>query len=136
YCALNDGYYYAKVQAMDENGEVSGVSDTFEFNVLSAPLPPTPEYSFKGELLASSSGNVSYTVENFRPDFQIVSQIIDEKGMVIDERKFNELPVRFNNLRPGNYWITTYFEDQYKRKGESGQRMVLKVPSISVISPP
>ena len=136
YRALSDGYYYARVEAMDDNGEVSGVSDTFEFNVLAAPLPPTPEYSFKGELLASSSGNVSYTVENFRPDFQIVSQIIDEKGMVIDERKFNELPVRFNNLRPGNYWITTYFEDQYKRKGESGQRMVLKVPSISVISPP
>lgn len=136
YRALTDGFYYAKVQSLDDSGEVSGETETFEFNVLSAPLPPQPEYSFKGELLASSTGSISYTLDNFKSDFHIVSQIIDEKGIVIDERKFNELPVRFSNLRPGSYWITTYFEDQYRRKGESGQRIALKVPSISVISPP
>jgi hypothetical protein len=132
----NDGTYFARIQGMDENGMIAAISDVFDFEVKAAPLPPAPLSMAKGnKLMASSQGEFSLKITNQKMNWLLIAQLVDQKGGVLDERRFSDGTVKFSGLLPGQYVLRTNFQDEYNRKGDVTV-LELLVPEKSMIPAP
>jgi hypothetical protein len=136
YRPSRDGFHYAQVSSVDESGQISGESEVYEFKVEKAPLPPTPQIAGDESLIATSRGELVVDVKNHKDNWTIISQIINAKGVLLDERKFLENEIKFNGLLPGIYSLQTFFEDQYQRKSSTPSIKELIVPEKSKILAP
>lgn len=137
YRVIKDGIYFAKVAILDESGETAAESDTFEFKVQEAPLPPAPLLIGQAKKLkASPQGDLRSKVENGKPSWLTIASIVDGAGRLIDERRFSDEKVVFSGLMPGRYYLQTKFQDEYRRIGESSERIEIEVPEKSMIAAP
>ncbi|MFL5785670.1 MAG: hypothetical protein ACJ76H_13725, partial [Bacteriovoracaceae bacterium] len=131
-----DGLYYARVQGTDENGMVSATSDVFDFEIKQAPLPPAPlAKNEQKNFRASATGDFAISVANQKPTWLLIAQLIDVKGGILDERRFNEPQLKFSGLMPGRYLVRTNFQDEYNRKGEVSV-LEIDVPEKNAIPAP
>lgn len=137
YRVQKDGIYFAKVSILDETGEVAADSDAFEFTVKEAPLPPAPLISGGGKkLIATPQGEIRARIENAKPNWLIIASVSDARGQVVDERKFNDEVMSFSGLMPGKYALRAKFQDEYRRTGETSDRLEIEVPQKSQIRAP
>lgn len=131
------GLYYAQVFGTDENGNYAGESDRFDFSVEEAPLPPAPViFGNAKSIKASPRGDLTTQVQNAKSSWLIVTSIYDPKGRVVDERRFTDDKLTFNGLLPGKYYLQMKFLDEYKRNGETSERVEIEVPEKSQIAAP
>ena len=132
-----DGFHYAQILLKDEFGSFSGQSMVYEFNVEKAPLPPVPEFIMtEAPLKASTRGELSVRLKNYETTFKTTARIYNKRGMMVDERSFNDELIHFNGLLPGQYFIEARFMDDYKRIGQASQRLEVLVPEKSTIAAP
>jgi hypothetical protein len=136
YRPMRDGFHYAQVISIDESGQTSGDSEVYEFKIEKAPLPPTPIMSHDGKFFASSRGELLTDVKNHKGSWTILSQVVNSKGTIVDERKFFEPRIKFNGLMPGIYSLQSVFQDQYQRKSDSPSVVEIIVPDKSMIAAP
>ncbi len=137
YRVMKDGIYFAKVSALDENGETSAESDILEFKVQEAPLPPAPMLlGQKKSLKATPQGELRTQVENTKPNWLVIASLMDASGRVVDERRFSDDKLSFSGLMPGKYTLQTKFQDEYRRLGELSERIDVEVPEKSMIAAP
>lgn len=130
-----NGFYYAQVQGLDDQGQVAGLSEVYEFKVEKAPLPPTPSLS-EGSLLASTKGELAVVAKNYQPGWRIFSQLINNQGVIVDEREFPAGQFSLKGLLPGNYILQLVYLDPFNRKSAAASRTEVKVPEKSLISAP
>lgn len=137
YRVLQDGVYFAKVSALDENGTTSAESDILEFKVQAAPLPPAPLLlGQKKTLKASPQGELRTQVENTKANWLVIATFMDSQGRVVDERRFSDDKLSFSGLMPGKYSLQLKFQDEYRRLGELSERIEVEVPEKSMIAAP
>lgn len=137
YRVLQDGVYFAKVSALDENGTTSAESDILEFKVQAAPLPPAPLLlGQKKTLKASPQGELRTQVENTKANWLVIATFMDSQGRVVDERRFSDDKLSFSGLMPGKYTLQMKFQDEYRRLGELSERIDVEVPEKSMIAAP
>lgn len=131
-----DGRYFARVLGLDAQGEVSAQSEILEFEVKEAPLPPAPlAKNGVTKLLTSSAGDMSLIIENSKPGWLLIAQLANEKGGVIDERRFSDSTIGFRGLLPGKYIVRSKFQDEFNRMGEISL-LEIEVPEKSKIAAP
>lgn len=129
-----DGVYYAQVQGLDENGTISATSEITDFEIKLAPVPPAPVSQSK-KIMANSTGDFAVSMTNQKTSWLLIAQLVDQKGGVLDERRFSDNSIKFSGLLPGRYMVRTHFQDEYNRKGETGV-IELEVPQKSRIPAP
>lgn len=131
---IGDGVFYAQIRGFDENGSVSANSDIVDFEIKLAPIPPAP-LSQSRRIIANSTGDFSVSMTNQKTNWLLVAQLVDQKGGVMDERRFSESTIKFNGLLPGKYLVRTNYQDEFNRKGEVSV-IELDVPLKSKIAAP
>lgn len=136
YRVQKDGIFFARVSVVDETGAVAAESDTFEFTVKEAPLPPAPIFAGDKKLVATPEGELRAEIRNSKPSWLIIVSITDASGRVIDERRFSDEKLSFSGLMPGRYVLLAKFQDEYRRSGELSERIEVEVPEKSKIRAP
>ncbi len=137
YRAFKDGTYFAKVSTLDEAGETAAESDLLEFKVEQAPFPPAPVLVGEvNKLRATAQGDLKTIVANTKASWLIIASLTDEKGRVVDERRFSDDQLVFNGLLPGKYILQAKFQDEYRRGGDLSERIEVEVPEKSMLAAP
>lgn len=137
YRAFKDGTYFAKVSTLDEAGETAAESDLLEFKVEQAPVPPAPVLAGEvNKLRATAQGDLKTIVANTKASWLIIASLTDEKGRVVDERRFSDDQLVFNGLLPGKYILQAKFQDEYRRGGDLSERIEVEVPEKSMLAAP
>lgn len=128
------GVYFARYQALDQNGQVAGETSLYEFTVSEAPLPPAPQWKVSA-VRATAQGMANFEVLNLRPGWLVIVKIQNSANQVMDERRFSESKFTLSGLLPGQFTVLSQFRDEYNRMGETS-RTSLDVPEKSGIAAP
>ncbi len=132
-----DGIYFATVEALNNQDEVIAESAIFTFTVAKPPLPVTPLFSEdKRSNEANLNGDIGFLLTNHEKNLQVIFEIIDEKGSVINQQKSIKANAIFRNLNPGNYFVVAKYIDEYEQISEPSLKKSFIVPDRSSIAAP
>ena len=132
-----EGLYYAQVEALNKQEDVMAQSNVFSFSVAKSPLPPAPIFlNNKNSMEANSNGDISFEFTNYDKKFNVLFEIRDLHGIMVEQTKSNSPLTVFKSLSPGTFVVTAKYEDQYNQRGEVSARNTFLVPDKSSIAAP
>jgi hypothetical protein len=128
------GRFFFQVEER-QGDSVLGKTDVLAVQFKEVPVPGVPKLQ-REEFLADRAGNVSISSLQLPPSASLWVEVFSEDGKLIDSRNNSEGVVQLTDMKPGGYWIVAYYEDAFKRRGESTKKMRLTVPMQSQIAAP
>lgn len=134
-----DGNYFVKVYALNEDDKVVSSSSVRSIMVKEKPLPSKPSFIKKDQnrFIASTEGKVPLKFSPLKDSKdRIVVKIKDQNGEVIRMHRMRKNQDMLSGLMPGRYYFNAYTEDQYERKSLPTESKELIVPEKSNIQAP
>lgn len=137
YQTINKGQFFLQVEALDLNGNIIALSELKKIIITKPPLPPIPIFLVKDNSLESNlSGDVTIELKNYDEKLATIYDLYDLRGISIDKITTRTSRVSLKSLKPGEYFVTARFQDEFSQLSEPSLKLKIKVPEKSAITAP